>query len=162
MSMPSTCDPETCETLSKRPKMFKANSSTFTFPHNDWLMYILYYEDGSLLVQIINSAIASIKRTYCMHQCVLDVLAPYAPAQTDSINVLRTKLLILLDTDEDSRNRLCAFASEAIRDLRSLCPLKASSFFEELHSRLLPDWVQDECKDTYDLIEAVREAYLVS
>jgi len=160
--MASTCNPETCETASKKPKLFKANCSTFMFPHNDWLMYILYYEDAHLLEQIINSAITSIKQAYHKHQCVLDVLAAYTPAQTDSINILRVKLLVLLDTDEESRNRLCAFASETIKDLRCLCPLKASTFFEELHSTLLPEWVQDECKDTYDLLEAVRDAYLVS
>ena len=156
--------PTTCQTPPADPSglVFQPNHTTFLFPHNDWLMYILYYDDAHLIRQIILSGLSSLRTTYAHHPCVLDALTPYTPCPYDSINRLRTKLLVILEADPPSRARIAAFRSNAIRELNPVDPLKASNFFQEMHTRTLVDWVQDEHRTMDDLIDAARDLYLLS
>jgi len=45
---------------------------------------------------------------------------------------------------------------------KPVCPVKASSFFQELHDALFPQWVCDERQSLDDFIDSVRMCYLVS
>ena len=159
---PGTCEGECCAGTGTSGNVFRPNHSTFPFPHNDWLMYVLYYDDRMLLCQIIESAVASLRGANARHPCVLEALEWVLPLDWDSLDKLRGKLVVLLDADPASRERMAKFQSDRIKELRSPCPLKASGFFEEVHEKVLPVWLQDEAWTTGDLLEAVRDAYLVA
>ena len=165
--MPMTCAPGTCEGEccgggGVCGNVFRPNHSTFPFPHNDWLMYVLFYDDRALLEQIIKSAVRGLREANVKHQCVLEALEWVLPLDGDCMDKLRGKLVVLLDADPASRERMAKFQSDRIKELRSPCPLKASGFFEEVHEKVLPQWLQDEVWTTGDLLEAVRDAYLVA
>lgn len=69
----------------------------FNFPHNDWVMYMLYVDDIPLLQQMVNSAVQNIALQFSYHTAIADVLKFYEPVPTDTINRLRCKFLVLLD-----------------------------------------------------------------
>ena len=160
--------PTTCHTDMYQPAQgdvhltFRPNHSTFAFPHNDWLMYILFYEDTQLLRQIAGSAISHLRETNANHPCVLCELEALSPDDMDCVDRLRGKVLVLLDADPAARAQLTAFRSDTIKELRPLCPQKASGFFEQLHTLILPEWIQDERRTIVDLVHAARDAYLVA
>ena len=158
ISMPTTCDPN----QSQAHLTFRPNHSTFPFPHNDWIMYVLFYQDIQLLRQIIASAVTHMRSTHAQYPHVLASLDAFTPNGDDSITRLRAKMLVLLDTSTDARTQLATFRSDTIRELRSPCPLKASNFFEVLHTQLIPSWLQDETVSILDLVESARDAYLIA
>lgn len=57
---------------------------------------------------------------------------------------------------------MCNFKPDNVRERKSVCPVKASGFFQELHDTLFPDWVCDERQSLDDFIDRVRMCYLVS
>lgn len=67
-----------------------------TYPHNDWLMYVLYTGDNQFMAQIIRDAARSIGRTHA-NPAVSEVLLLYEPGPMDCSHTLRMKLLVLLD-----------------------------------------------------------------
>ena len=71
---PGTCEGECCAGTGTSGNVFRPNHSTFPFPHNDWLMYVLYYDDRVLLCQIIESAVGSLREANMRYPCVLEAL----------------------------------------------------------------------------------------
>jgi hypothetical protein len=131
-----------------------------TYPHNDWLMYILYNGDAPFLGQIIRAAIGNIAKEH-QSEGVTDALRSYEVSASDSLHTLRGKVVVLLDQDEATRARLCEFKSELVRDWQPACPAKATRFYGQLHSSVIPNWVKDEEVTLAELIDSAREAYLV-
>ncbi len=131
-----------------------------TYPHNDWLMYILYNGDAQFLGQIIQAAITNIGGHH-QTEGVREALRCYAASGCDSLHTLRGKVLVLLEQDEVTRRRLCEFRSELVRDWQPLCPAKATRFYALLHDELIPNWVKDEGVSLSEFIDAARAAYLV-
>jgi hypothetical protein len=132
-----------------------------TYPHNDWLMYVLYTGDTGFMSQIIRDAARGVDQTH-RSEGVTDALRAYAPGPADCANTLRMKLLVLMDQDEQTRRRLCEFQSELARDWRPVCKTKATRFYAALHDQVLPEWVKDEAVTLDEAIDAARMAYLVS
>ena len=132
-----------------------------TYPHHDWLMYILYSCDAEFLRQIIRGAAISIALTHGTGG-IKDALVPYAPCDDDCMHTTRIKLLVVLDQDEGTRRRLCEYKSEIARDWRPVCPAKANRFYADLHDVLIPDWIKDETISHSEFIDRVRMSYLVS
>ena len=136
-------------------------STPCTYPHNDWLMYVLYYHDVDLTRQMISTAIESIRST---HSCpnVSRILDSYRPSDLDCHHTLRIKLLVLLDQDEYTRAQLCNYTCKLVRDRRPVPPEKGSRFYAALHDELLPAWVRDGSVPACKFVDSVRMAYLVS
>ena len=135
-------------------------STPCTYPHNDWLMYILYNSDAQFLRQIIQAAMVNIENQYHT-EGVTEALRSYAVKGNDSLHTLRGKVLVLLEQDEVTRRRLCEFKSKLVRDWQPLCPAKATRFYAQLHSELIPNWVKDEEVTLSEFIDSARAAYLV-
>lgn len=68
-----------------------------TYPHNDWLMYLLYTGDAPFMAQVIRAAMANIRRAHAGSEPVADAVGLYEPGPADSLHTLRAKLLVLLD-----------------------------------------------------------------
>ena len=136
-------------------------STPCTFPHHDWLMYVLYGADADFMRQIIRGAAHGVAQAHGTDG-VRDALRAYAPGDGDCLHTLRVKLLVLLDQDEATRARLCEYRSPVVRDWHPVCRVKATRFYAELHDSLLPGWVKDETVTTSDFVDRVRAAYLVS
>jgi hypothetical protein len=124
-------------------------------------MYILYNGDAQFLGQIIRAAAVNIGNQY-RTEGVTEALRTYAPSQSDSLHTLRGKVLVLLDQDEVTRRRLCEFKSDVVRDWLPMCPVKATRFYAQLHSDVIPNWVKDEEVTLSDFIDQTRATYLVS
>jgi hypothetical protein len=71
-------------------------SIPWTYPHNDWLMYILYTADAGFMAQIIRGAALGVQRAHAS-PAVHEALRAYEPSPSDSLLLLRAKLLVLLD-----------------------------------------------------------------
>jgi hypothetical protein len=135
-------------------------STPCTYPHNDWLMYILYNSDAQFLGQIIQAAMVNIENQYHT-EGVTEALRSSAVKGGDSLHTLRGKVLVLLEQDEVTRRRLCEFKSELVRDWQPVCPAKATRFYAQLHSELIPNWVKDEEVTLSEFIDSARATYLV-
>jgi hypothetical protein len=137
-----------------------------TYPHHDWLMYILYSCDAPFLGQIIRGAMAGIAQQHAAtknKEGMAEALAPYSPGPSDCMHTTRIKLLVLLDQDEGTRRRLCEYTSKgAARDWLPVCPHKAARFYAELHDTLIPAWIKDETVTSSEFVDRVRMAYLIS
>ena len=88
-------------------------------------MYVLYYNNRVLLGQIIEFAVVSLREANVKHWCVLQTLEWVLPLNGDSMDKLRGKLVVLLDADPVSLERMARFKSDGIKELRAQCPLKA-------------------------------------
>lgn len=152
-----------------------------TYPHHDWLMYILYSCDTEFLGQVTRGAMEGVASTHNT-QGINEALEPFAPTDADCMHIARIKLMVLLDQvccslisprsslplvsissqDEATRRRLCEYTSPLARDWRPVCPQKATRFYAELHNVLLPEWIKDETISHSEFIDRARMAYLVS
>lgn len=132
-----------------------------TYPHHDWLMYILYSCDAAFLRQVIRGAVQNIAAAHGT-EGVREALEAYTPGDEDCLHTSRIKLLVLLDQDEATRKKLCEYRSDLARDWQPVCPQKATRFYGDLHSHLLPDWIKDETVTNSEFVERARMAYLVS
>ena len=134
-----------------------------TYPHHDWLMYILYSCDAEFLGQVARGAAAGVAAQHGNREGVLDALRPYTPGPGDCMHLARIKLLILLDQDEGTRRRLCEYTTKGpARDWKPVCPQKAARFYAELHHELIPAWIKDETVTSSEFVDRVRMAYLIS
>ena len=156
----------------------------FNFPHNDWVMYMLYVDDIPLLKQMISSAIMNISAQFFNSQAIGDILKFYEPSPTDTVNKLRCKFLVLLDQvsvllvcipelhltrpnthaeqDEKTRHQLALYRTDVIRGRKAIDPEKADRFYDALHENLLPAWARNEDISDDALIDSVRGSYLES
>jgi hypothetical protein len=132
-----------------------------TYPHHDWLMYILYSCDATFLHQIIRSAMRNICASHGTAG-IKEAAEIYEPSDEDCLHTLRIKLLVLLDQDEETRRKLTEYKSNVARDWHPVCPRKATRFYAELHDQLLPDWIKDETITNSEFVDRARMAYLVS
>ena len=136
-------------------------STPCTYPHHDWLVYLLYTGDARFLAQVVAGCVANIRAAHAS-EGVRAAAAAFAPGPGDGLHALRARLLVLLDLDEATRRRLCEFRSELVRDWLPACPHKASRFYAALHDELLPAWVKDETVTAEELVDRARMAYLIS
>ena len=129
--------------------------------HNDWMAYILYHDDAPLLRQVIGSAVASLGVSMkCMP--LPDTLAWFGSTQGDSMDMLRAKLVVLLDQDERTRRDFTTFRSDTCRLRQPLPPLKADRFYGQLHDEVIPKWICNEDVALETFVDDVRMAYLIS
>ena len=124
-------------------------------------MYILYSCDSEFMSQVIRTACRSIEEEHG-DPGVSRAARAFLPSPDDCLHTLRAKLLVLLDRDEPTRRRLCAFTSPVVRNYRPVPADKASAFYVELHERLIPDWVKDETVTLGNFVDSVRMAYLIA
>ena len=129
--------------------------------HSDWMFYLLYYDDSPLMRQIIGTCVGNIGRQHPTPG-VREALATLGDTARDSVHVLRSKLLLLLDQDEASRRHLCEFQPKTARMPRALCPTKASRFYTDLHAEVIPGWIADERVPIATLVDRARMAYLIA
>ena len=125
--------------------------------HNDWMFYLLYYDDTTLMRQIIATCAENIAREHPTPG-VREALATLGDTTLDSVHVLRAKLLLLLDQDEGSRRHLTEFAAKTARMPRPRCPHKGSRFYTDLHTH----WICDERVPLASLVDSARMAYLIA
>ena len=139
------------------------NGCVSNIPHNDWMFYVLYHEDRPFLSQIISTSVRNLGAggpdTVPELSTLLDW---FANIQTDSVHVLRAKLLVLLDQDEATRKEFTVFRPDSCR-LRPPLPLaKADRFFAQLHETVIPQWLCNETISLNTLVDSARNAYLIS
>ena len=134
-----------------------------THPHKDWLFYILYCGDASMIVSLIHQCIQNLVKNDPDDAELPGLLAFYRPdLARDSLFLLRAKLLILLDLDEYTRRELVQRQTSRKGPFGPVPVAKANRFYQQLHTVILPQWVSDETKTLATFISDVRMAYLVS
>ena len=129
--------------------------------HNDWMFYLLYYDDTALMRQIIGTCASNIARQHPTPG-VAEALLTLGDTTRDSIHVLRAKLVLLLDLDDTSRRHLTEFTAQTARMPRPLCPHKGSRFYTDMHAHVIPEWSCDERIPLATLVDSAQMAYLIA
>jgi len=58
------------------------------------------------------------------------------------------------------RTRLCQ--ERVAGHLAAVCPHKACSLYDQLNDAVIPQWIKDERVTLLDLVENLKDAYLVA
>lgn len=135
------------------------------FPHRDWLFYVLYCGDISAIRQMIRRCISNILDMYSndreQHARMALLLENFDNAD-DSLVVMRLKYFLLLNMDEKGRVELTKCSSNIHGNYHSVPVAKANLFYNELHNKLIPQWVSNENMSAHDLVDSIKMAYLIS
>ena len=78
------------------PMTCHMSTSALKYPHNDWLMYVLYHDDVRLMGQIIDSGCASLKATYPQPRLGA-LIDSFRVDPRECVNVVRVKMLIMFE-----------------------------------------------------------------
>ena len=70
--------------------------SALMYPHNDWLMYVLYHDDIPLMCQIIDSGRTSLKATHTQPR-LGPLIDKFLACPDESVNMVRVKMLIMFE-----------------------------------------------------------------
>ena len=93
----------------------------------------------------------------------MNALTPYHyDAKRDSLLSLRGKLFVLLDQDEITRHELVKRNTKLIGHFGPVSIEKANGFYTALHKQVLPKWVSDETMSLEELVDELRNAYLIA
>lgn len=71
-------------------------TSVIKFPHNDWLMYVLYHDDVGFMGQIVESGCRALKSAH-PHPRLGALIDTFMVQPRDSVNVVRVKMLVMLE-----------------------------------------------------------------
>ena len=82
-----------------------------------------------------------------------------APAVCDLAH-LRVIFFVLLNRDSRMRNFLCS--TRVYPHIPPLCPFKACRLYDQLREGVLVDWIKNETVGTLELVESLKDSYLVA
>ena len=133
-------------------------------PHRqcqDIVMHVLYSGGvESLLRSLISQSLKNISDEF-PSAGVRDALSHYVLAREGvSISTLRAVFFILLNQDSRMRARLCS--SRVLSYIPELCPYKACRFYDQMRDSVVTAWVKDETIAALDLVENLKDSYLVA
>ncbi len=134
---------------------------THTRQCQDILMHLLY--SGScepLLRSLIAQSMRNIAAEHPASEGVRRALLPFAPTQSTPHATLRAVFFLLLNQDSRMRDALCT--KRVLPYLPVLCPHKACRFYDSLRDSVVVEWVKNEDMHILELVESLKEAYLVS
>lgn len=167
MSMPMTCT---------------SSSSVIHVSMHDIIFHVIFGHDSDTIREFL---LASSARLHSIVKCRhLAATADVVAKQVPPLDTLKAMFFLFLNVDMVLKNYVCmpgseeAFAAamnakagaEGLTKLhawsmvgtRPISAAKARNFFLELHRKVVKQWLQDERKTPRDLVDAVKEAYLVS
>ena len=129
-------------------------------PCQDTLQHALYSGSaGPLLRHLISVSRCNIARDF-PSPGVQEALARFDPPSDAAPGLLRVVLLVLLNVDSRLRRSLCE--QRFVPHIPPLCPHKACRFYDLLKDEVLHEWVRNENISTAELVEQLKEAYLVA
>lgn len=141
--MPSTCHAQIAQVASQ-----------------DCLMHLLYCGSSEpLLRALIAESMRNIAASYPTDG-VRRALVQLVPGAGASLASLRALFFLLLNQDCRMRARVCE--DRLAGYLPALCPYKACRFFDQLREGVVPGWIKDERVSLLELVERLKDAYLVS
>ena len=123
-------------------------------------MHILYGGSAEALLRtLIIESMNNILKDFPT-EGVRQALGPFMPKADTSLASLRVHFCLLLNQDYNMRVKLCS--SRLAWYIPTLCPHKACNFYDQLQEELVPRWIRDENLSLLDLMENLRDSYLVS
>jgi hypothetical protein len=122
-------------------------------------MHILYGNCEELLHSLIIKIINSIAGDHAS-EGVRRALIPYIPSPNMSPAMLKAIFFILLNQDNKMRDALCT--TKVLPYLPTVCPYKACRLYDHLKDVVVVEWVKTESVHLLELVENLKEAYLVS
>jgi len=129
-------------------------------PCQDILQHLLYSgSSGPLLHSLITQCILNIGRDF-PSPGVKAALSSFAVPADSSLTLLRVVFLVLLNYDSKMRCALCE--QRFLPHIPELCPYKACRFYDHIKDRVILDWIKNETIGVAELVENLKESYLVS
>jgi hypothetical protein len=131
---------------------------THTKQCQDVIMHLLFSCDCNLLNSLI---IQSINSIYSENPTdgVKKALTPFIPNEDMSPALLRVIFFVLLNQDNNMRNGLCK--TKVMPYLPIVCPFKACRLYDHLRV-VMVEWVKNEHINILEMVDNLKEAYLVS
>lgn len=126
----------------------------------DVLMHLLYSGAAEpLLRDLITRSIQNLCEDFPTTG-VRNALACFVPPKEASLALLRAIFFVLLNQDGRMRSALCS--TRILPLLPELCPYKACRLYDTLKDTVLRDWACNETIGLAQLVETLKETYLVS
>ena len=113
----------------------------------------------STLRVLITQSIINIQKEFPTDG-VRRALRPFQPPSEANLSLLRAIYFTLLNYDSISRKILCE--TKVIVHIPALCPFKACRFYDLLKDEVLYQWIKNENIGTVELVENLKESYLVA
>lgn len=92
-------------------------------------------------------------------QGVRSALMRFVPPKEASLALLRAVFFVLLNQDSRMRSALCSGRLSPL--LPELCPYKACRLYDALQEEL-KDWIRNETSGLVQLVDTLKETYLLS
>ena len=141
--------------------MICQTQDTHTRQCQDVLMHILYSGNCEVLLRsLIMQSINSIAREHQASEGVRRALVPFIPSHETPPAMLKVVFFILLNQDSRMRDTLCS--TKVLPYLPTVCPHKACRLYDHLKESVVVGWVKNEKVHLLELVENLKEAYLVS
>jgi hypothetical protein len=129
-------------------------------PCQDILQHLLYSGSaGPMLHALICQSVTNLGNDYPTPG-VRASLVRYMVPRESSLALLRAVFFVLLNFDCRMRSTLCE--RRLLPHLPSLCAFKACRFYDQLRDDVLAGWVKDETVGPAELMERLKESYLVA
>ena len=126
----------------------------------DAAMHVLYSgASDTLLRELIHRSLCNLGEDFPT-KGVRSALECFVPPREASLALLRAIFFVLLNQDSRMRAHLCS--ARVAPMLPALCPHKACRLYDTLREKVLRDWIKDETVGLLQLVENLKEAYLVS
>ena len=126
----------------------------------DTLFHVLYCSDHVFMIKLVEESIINLSREYTS-KGVHEVLVDMRPTSRDTMDKIRAKFFILLNKDMDMKKKLSVPQGKSSL-VSEVCEHKAARFYEELHSNLIPTYVQDQTIPLATFIDNIRDVYIYS
>lgn len=124
-------------------------------------MHILYNDSSEpIICRLIIQSMNNISESNQKHPLIVEQLKKFKPVSTTPIATLRASFFLLLNMDHRMRTELCTRNFEDY--LPKLCQHKACIFFTLLRNEIVVEWMKNESITTIDLVEKIKDAYLLS
>ena len=129
-------------------------------PCQDTLQYLLYSGSASpLLHALIRQCVTNLGNDFPTPG-VRAALGRYLVPRESSLALLRAVFFVLLSYDSRTRSALCE--RRFLPHVPELCAHKACRFYDQLRDEVLVGWIKDETVGTAELMERLKESYLVA
>jgi hypothetical protein len=128
--------------------------------YQDILMHIIYSGGAEPLLRfLIAESLKNIAEDFPTPG-VRAALASLAPAVDTPLAGLRARFFLLLNQDQRMRVRLCHGKISA--HLAPVCAYKACCLYAQLSESVVPAWIKNETITLLDLVDHLKDAYLVA
>jgi hypothetical protein len=129
-------------------------------PCQDILQHLLYSGSaGPMLHALILQCVTNLGNDYPTPG-VRKALGRYLIPRESSLALLRATFFVLLSYD--SRMRATLTERRLLPHLPPLCAFKACRFYDQLRDDVLAGWIKDETVGPAELMERLKESYLVA